>query len=368
MEQNIITKDLNNKVIVEVPINKISQKNINPRLSLDLNNLKKLAQVEELNPIYLGLVDKELIIVDGYHRFEVTKQNEEEKIKAFIVEFSDIESAQLEAFKTNVNHGLRLDDSEIARYIVKSYHNLLKNDKKATLIDICNEVGVPHRNGKVLYYWSLVNHNILENDTNDLSGRTFFESFSSLIKDEDRTNFSEEFKNKIKNFYNKYSNLDRATFRKALELFKEDKDYFEEEAKNVLKNSIKEVVEEEINKDLNGVPEEDNDREYEEEFDNGDDECEETTKESTQKKESVPKSILKEKTEKISKEHNNIASYGNLLDYGADNVTEFLFLVKNGSSTITTKDYEKLESLKTTIEMFLNANKPEDTTTKFGDV
>ena len=120
-----ISKDRIKKVI-EVKIKDISEKNFNPRKhGLLEENLKSLIESEYFPEIHLGLINGELIVVDGYHRLEASKRLGLETIRAYITEYSKIEGLQKDAINENINHGQRLSDYDISLCITAQANKLL---------------------------------------------------------------------------------------------------------------------------------------------------------------------------------------------------------------------------------------------------
>lgn len=232
MEIEISTK--NEKKIIKVPLKMISQEiNINPRSHLIMENIDNLVRVEDFPEIHLGELNRELIIVDGYHRFAAAQRLEREDIYAYVTHYDSLEEMRIDAFKENVNHGIKLDDYEIAKWIHDNYFEAVEKNVTLSIIDFINKAGVVERIGRKLFRWYVVHKDVLEDQETELKKVGNIEEIYSIVIhfNKDIKNISEDFKIKFKQFYEKYSELKREELRKAISWFKEGKDYDEEIAK-----------------------------------------------------------------------------------------------------------------------------------------
>ena len=158
------------KIIVEVPMAMISSSiDINPRKGgLIMENIENLVATQgEFPEIYLGLLDGKLIIIDGYHRFTANQRLELPTINAFIVEFKSIEEMKLEAFRLNVNHGIKLSDLDIALNIYEFYKEETSKNSAVSLKDIITKCGLKERRGRMLFYYTAIHKEICKEDKNE---------------------------------------------------------------------------------------------------------------------------------------------------------------------------------------------------------
>lgn len=230
-----ITKQLSEKKIISVPMSAISSRDINPRKGgLIAENLDALIEAKgEFPEIFLGLYENELIIIDGWHRYTANQRNDIKEINAFIMEFDSISDMKLQAFKANVNHGIKLTDIDIAINLYEFYLEKIKTDATVSVKKLISELGVKERRGRSLFAFSVIHKEILGEIPNEINNISFYEEYYSLLKKNNEIigSISEEFKIKFKNFYNRYKNLPKSELRLAINDFEEGKDYFEEKAK-----------------------------------------------------------------------------------------------------------------------------------------
>lgn len=231
------------KKVIEVKIKDISEKNFNPRKhGLLEENLKSLIESEYFPEIHLGLINGELIVVDGYHRLEASKRLGLETIRAYVTEYSKIEGLQKDAINENINHGQRLSDYDIATSIYGIYKSFIDQGKLSNLsiVDFIRMFKIDERRGRSLFAWAVIHKEILEDEIDKVDRVSMMEEIYSLIKfyNEIPGKISSETKHKIKNFYFKYSDLNKIQLREAISLLKEGKDYNEEE-KNRKKEETK---------------------------------------------------------------------------------------------------------------------------------
>lgn len=230
-----ISKSIAEKIIVEVPLTSISNMDINPRKGgLVMENVETLVEAQEFPEIHLGFYDGELIVVDGYHRVAASQKLERETIKAFILEYNDLDELKKAAFLANVNHGIKLSQLDIALNIYEFYISAMEKRPTAKLSDIIKEYHVQERTGRQLFYWTLFNREILENKSIELSNLSKYEDYNKLIrhKKEKIGSISEEFKIFFKEFYEKYDDLPTTNRRQAIDYYIEGKEYFEEVQKD----------------------------------------------------------------------------------------------------------------------------------------
>ncbi|MGL4452473.1 MAG: hypothetical protein ACRCTZ_15010 [Sarcina sp.] len=229
-----ISKSISEKKIVEVPLEAISSIDVNPRKGgLVLENVEALVASGDFPEIHLGLFEGDLIVVDGYHRLAATQKLERDKINAFIIEYKTMTELKKQAFVSNVNHGIKLSQLDIALNIYEFYTEAIKTKTSAKLSDVIKEYQVQERTGRQLFYWALFNRAILENKSIDMNGLTKYEDYNKLLiwKNENIADISEEFKIFFKEFYEKYDKLPTTNRRAAIDLHMEGKEFFEEEKK-----------------------------------------------------------------------------------------------------------------------------------------
>lgn len=227
-----ISKSISEKKIVEVPLTSISNIDINPRKGgLVMENVEALVLSGDFPEIHLGLLDGDLIVVDGYHRLAATQRLERESINAFIIEYNDIDEIKKQAFILNVNHGIKLSQLDIALNIYDFYISAMKKETTSTLSSIIKEHHLQERTGRYLFYWALFNRGVLENSSVDLTNLTKYEDYVKLLKWKGENNLadiSEEFKMFFKEFYSKYDSLPTTNRRAAIDYVMDGKEFFEE--------------------------------------------------------------------------------------------------------------------------------------------
>jgi len=156
------------KKVIEVKIKDISEKNFNPRKhGLLEENLKSLIESEYFPEIHLGLINGELIVVDGYHRLEASKRLGLETIRAYVTEYSKIEGLQKDAINENINHGQRLSDYDISTSIYSIYKTFIDQGKLSNLsiVDFIRMFKIDERRGRSLFAWAVIHKEILEDET-----------------------------------------------------------------------------------------------------------------------------------------------------------------------------------------------------------
>lgn len=240
------------KKIVKIPLDLIDRSiNVNPRSSLIMENVEKLVEAKDFPEIHLGYLDGKLIIVDGYHRDVAAQKLEEKEILAYITEYKTLSDLKIDAFKENVNHGIKLSDYDVAAWIYNNFLEASQNTPTVSLSSFTKRCDVPERRALSFFKWYVVHKEILEDAESEIKKTGEVEEFYSLLTHfkEIPGSVSENFKIKFKTFYDKYSGkLDRYELRKAISWFKEGKDY-DEEVKRELEESAK-VVEEMEKADL----------------------------------------------------------------------------------------------------------------------
>lgn len=239
------------KKIVKVPLDVIDRGiNVNPRSTLVMETVEQLVETGDFPEIHLGYLDGKLIIVDGYHRDMAAQQLDQKEISAYITEYKSLAELKRDAFKENVNHGVKLTEFDVARWLYDNFLEECKVVPSTSLSVFVKKCDVRERRALSLFRWYVVHKEILEDNETEPRRTvgeaeelytlvTFFKQVPGSIK--------EDFKVKVKQFYNKYGagTLDRYELRKALAWFKEGKDYDEEKAREQkeLEESAK-VVEE----------------------------------------------------------------------------------------------------------------------------
>lgn len=234
LREEDITKTISDKKILKVPMSAISTKNINPRkCGLIPSNIDALIETKgEFPEIYLGLYQNELIIIDGWHRFTSNQRNDLKEINAFIMKFDDIEKMKVEAFKANINHGIKLSDMDIALSLYEFYIEKIKTDPLLSINKLSKELEVNERRGKFLFYAAVVLKEILQEIPKEIKNISNYEEYAVLInKTEQIGQITESFKEKFKTFYQKYNELPKYELRLAIKDFLEGKDYYEEKLK-----------------------------------------------------------------------------------------------------------------------------------------
>lgn len=290
---NYTTSTFENKVIQDVLLTDISNININPRKNgLIEENVESLKEAEVFPEIHLGLLDGQLIVVDGYHRLEASKRLGLETIKAYITDYKTIETIIRDAINENINHGQRLSDYDVAMSMYELYNKLVDAGKLTTIKmkDFITSFKIDERRGRSLFNWVVLHKEILDDEITTVKNISFSDEYYSMILflNEIPGKISNEAKYKIKTFYNKYNHLSKIELRKAIALFKQGLDYeieaekLKQAAKEIDTNPIKQetkVETKEIEKDEIPV-----------------DESENTEREVTLKNELLTKPEPKEKT------------------------------------------------------------------------
>ena len=241
---NYTTSTFENKVIQDVLLSDISNININPRKNgLIEENVESLKEAEVFPEIHLGLLDGQLIVVDGYHRLEASKRLGLETIKAYITDYKTIETIIRDAINENINHGQRLSDYDVAMSMYELYNKLVDAGKLTTIKmkDFITSFKIDERRGRSLFNWVVLHKEILDDEITTVKNISFSDEYYSMILflNEIPGKISNEAKYKIKTFYNKYNHLSKIELRKAIALFKQGLDYEIEAEK--LKQAAKEI-------------------------------------------------------------------------------------------------------------------------------
>ena len=241
---NYTTSTFENKVIQDVLLSDISNININPRKNgLIEENVESLKEAEVFPEIHLGLLDGQLIVVDGYHRLEASKRLGLETIKAYITDYKIIETIIRDAINENINHGQRLSDYDVAMSMYELYNKLVDAGKLTTIKmkDFITSFKIDERRGRSLFNWVVLHKEILDDEITTVKNISFSDEYYSMILflNEIPGKISNEAKYKIKTFYNKYNHLSKIELRKAIALFKQGLDYEIEAEK--LKQAAKEI-------------------------------------------------------------------------------------------------------------------------------
>lgn len=241
---NYTTSTFENKVIQDVLLTDISNININPRKNgLIEENVESLKEAEVFPEIHLGLLDGQLIVVDGYHRLEASKRLGLETIKAYITDYKTIETIIRDAINENINHGQRLSDYDVAMSMYELYNKLVDAGKLTTIKmkDFITSFKIDERRGRSLFNWVVLHKEILDDEITTVKNISFSDEYYSMILflNEIPGKISNEAKYKIKTFYNKYNHLSKIELRKAIALFKQGLDYEIEAEK--LKQAAEEI-------------------------------------------------------------------------------------------------------------------------------
>ena len=269
---NYTTSTFENKVIQDVLLSDISNININPRKNgLIEENVESLKEAETFPEIHLGLLDGQLIVVDGYHRLEASKRLGLETIKAYITDYKTIETIIRDAINENINHGQRLSDYDVAMSMYELYNKLVDVGKLTTIKmkDFITSFKIDERRGRSLFNWVVLHKEILDDEITTVKNISFSDEYYSMILflNEIPGKISNEAKYKIKTFYNKYNHLSKIELRKAIALFKQGLDYeieaekLKQAAKEIDTNPIKQEIKvgtKEIEKDEIPVDESEN--------------------------------------------------------------------------------------------------------------
>ena len=241
---NYTTSTIDNKVLQDVLLTDISDTNINPRINgIIEENVESLIEAKFFPEIHLGLLDGQLIVVDGYHRLEAAKRLQEESIKAYITEYKTIETIIRDAINENMNHGQRLSDYDVAMSMFDLYNKMVQAGKLTTvkMKDFITNFKIDERRGRSLFNWVVLHKEILDDEITTIKNISFSDEYYSMVLflNETPGKISNESKYKIRTFYNKYNHLSKIELRKAIALFKEGKDYEIEAEK--LKQAAKEI-------------------------------------------------------------------------------------------------------------------------------
>lgn len=269
---NYTTSTFENKVIQDVLLSDISNININPRKNgLIEENVESLKEAGVFPEIHLGLLDGQLIVVDGYHRLEASKRLGLETIKAYITDYKTIETIIRDAINENINHGQRLSDYDVAMSMYELYNKLVDAGKLTTIKmkDFITSFKIDERRGRSLFNWVVLHKEILDDEITTVKNISFSDEYYSMILflNEIPGKISNEAKYKIKTFYNKYNHLSKIELRKAIALFKQGLDYeieaekLKQAAKEIDTNPIKQEIKvetKEIEKDEIPVDESEN--------------------------------------------------------------------------------------------------------------
>lgn len=241
---NYTTSTIDNKILQDVLLTDISDTNINPRINgIIEENVESLIEAKFFPEIHLGLLDGQLIVVDGYHRLEAAKRLQEESIKAYITEYKTIETIIRDAINENMNHGQRLSDYDVAMSMFDLYNKMVQAGKLTTvkMKDFITSFKIDERRGRSLFNWVVLHKEILDDEITTVKNISFSDEYYSMVLflNETPGKISNESKYKIRTFYNKYNHLSKIELRKAIALFKEGKDYEIEAEK--LKQAAKEI-------------------------------------------------------------------------------------------------------------------------------
>lgn len=237
--QELISENKYEKKIVKVPLGLIDRGiNVNPRSQLVMENVDNLVESGDFPEIHLGYLNDKLIIVDGYHRDLAAQRLGQPDILAYITKYETLSDLKKDAFKENVNHGVKLTEYDIAAWIYKNFLEVSKITPTISLASFSRQCDISERRGSAIYKWYLFHKEILEDD--EVKVKTDeCEKFYSLLSHfgEVPGDVTEEFKIKFKEFYFKYGNgkLNRPDLKEAIDLFKEGKDFNEEKEKERLK-------------------------------------------------------------------------------------------------------------------------------------
>ncbi|MDK4524997.1 ParB/RepB/Spo0J family partition protein [Fusobacterium necrophorum] len=232
----------NEKKIINIPLEKISKKNINPRQhGLIQENLKSLIESGgEFPPIHLGYLNNELIVVDGYHRLEATRQLELEKIAAYITAYNSKEQLITDAINENVVHGVRLNEYDIASNLYDLYKNITAKKPLTSLTQFLQYFKMPERTAKRYLMWAILHKGVLEDTVTEVAKVTIAEEILLAFSVKYNFNFllgaiEEEHKIRIKKFFEKYCDSSREILREAIKAMKDGKEVEKDEIEIALK-------------------------------------------------------------------------------------------------------------------------------------
>ncbi|MGL4998529.1 MAG: ParB N-terminal domain-containing protein, partial [Cetobacterium sp.] len=237
-----VSNSTNSRIIVEVKITDINSKDYNPRRSgLVMENVDKLIKAQEFPEIHLGKLDGELYVVDGYHRVAATNALEKDAIKAFITKFETEAELKKQAFIANVNHGVMLSELDIALNIYDFYVIEKELNPAANLSEIIATYSVPVRRGRQLFFWSVLNKEILETELSAVKDLSRAEEYSKFITNnkEKIGHISELLKEEVRRFYYKYNSLTIPELREAIDLQLIGKDYEEVQKERKIEEELK---------------------------------------------------------------------------------------------------------------------------------
>lgn len=234
--EELLSQSKYEKKIVKVPLDLIDRSiNVNPRSQLIMENVDKLMEAGDFPEIHLGYLDGKLIIVDGYHRDLAAQKLEQTDILAYITAYNTLSDLKRDAFKENVNHGIKLSEYDIAAWLYKNYLEISRINPTISLASFSRQCDLTERRGGAIYKWFLIHKEILEDDEIEVKKTGEMEEYYALIVHfgEVPGDITENFKLKFKEFYEKYGDgkLNRYELREAISLFKEGKDYNEEQAR-----------------------------------------------------------------------------------------------------------------------------------------
>lgn len=243
--------------IVKVPVEKISELNLNPRKNglIEANVESLVESGGEFPPIHLAYYQTNLIVVDGYHRLEATKRLELPTIDAWITEYTSEDKLTLDAINENVVHGVRLGDYDIAMNLYDLYKKITSKKTLNSLADFLKNFKIPERRGKQLLLWSILHKEVLEDSVEVIEKESLAEEMLTAFAKKLNFDFligsiPEEHKVVIKKFFEKYCDSSREVLREALRAMREgreiDKDDIKakiEEKKEALKEAEKLVAE-----------------------------------------------------------------------------------------------------------------------------
>ena len=205
---NYTTSTIDNKVLQDVLLTDISDTNINPRINgIIEENVESLIEAKFFPEIHLGLLDGQLIVVDGYHRLEAAKRLQEESIKAYITEYKTIETIIRDAINENMNHGQRLSDYDVAMSMFDLYNKMVQAGKLTTvkMKDFITSFKIDERRGRSLFNWVVLHKEILDDEITTVKNISFSDEYYSMVLflNETPGKISNESKYKIRTFIGK---------------------------------------------------------------------------------------------------------------------------------------------------------------------
>jgi ParB-like chromosome segregation protein Spo0J len=238
----LITTTLFDKKIVNFPLSLISTRDLNPRKGgLIKENIEQLMAADDFPEIHIGKLGEEYITVDGYHRGTVAKMKNMETIRAFVVEYKNLEDLKKAAFISNVNHGYKLNDMDIALNIYDFFIEKTKIDPTTSISSVIKEYQVAERTGRSLFDWSVISKEILGPGILAIEGKHRCTEYMKLVRHagEKVGEVTEAFKDAFRSFFLKYDpmyndskpktrQIGRDTLRTAIELYIKGGDYYEE--------------------------------------------------------------------------------------------------------------------------------------------